>query len=179
MGVPIVNTPFTRDSVAAGIPSLLQQTWNSAPSGDGRELPPYPRHYPGPWLGPLSFAACHQPVVSPGIVETVGVFVTMTKRRTACPSSDGITRDEDGPCSEDRRDCCSPWTTLWEGPTTRELAHPPPTQCCEVRYDGPMQFAFAGPLHLPTLKSRVTATRPISNQRGLPTLRQATCRTLW
>ena len=29
---------------------------------------------------------------------------------------------------------------------------PPPTQCCEVIYDGPMQFAFAGPLHLPTLK---------------------------
>jgi hypothetical protein len=34
------------------------------------------------------------------------------ERRTTCPSSDGSTCDEDGFCSQDRRDCRSPWTTL-------------------------------------------------------------------
>ena len=31
----------------------------------GRELPPYPGHYPGPWLGPLSFIARHTPARPP------------------------------------------------------------------------------------------------------------------
>jgi hypothetical protein len=31
---------------------------------------------------------------------------------TTCPSSNDITRDRDGSCSEDRRDLRSPWTTL-------------------------------------------------------------------
>lgn len=46
----------------------------------------------------------------------------VVERRTTCPSSDGTTRNQDGSCSEDRRDCRSPRTTLWEGPATRELA---------------------------------------------------------
>ena len=49
----------------------------------------------------------------------------VVERRTTCPSSDGTTRDQDGSCSKDRRDCRSPWTTHMEGPTTRELAPPP------------------------------------------------------
>ena len=105
--------------------SLLQQSWNSAPSAwDGRELPPYPRRYPGPWLGPLSFVARHTPVVPPFMVGTVGTSIANAamERRSTCPSSDGTTCDQDGSCFEDRRGCCSPWTTLWEGPTTRELA---------------------------------------------------------
>jgi hypothetical protein len=42
------------------------------------------------------------------------------ERRTTCPSSDGSTHGQDGSCSKDRRDFRSPWTTLMEGPTTRE-----------------------------------------------------------
>jgi hypothetical protein len=44
----------------------------------------------------------------------------VAERRTTCPSSDGSTYGQDGPCSEDRRDFQSPWTTPMEGPTTRE-----------------------------------------------------------
>src|SRR2546425_9604064 len=77
MSFPIVNTPRARNFAAALGSSLLQQAWNSAPSpsGNGRELPPYLGHYSEPWLGPLSFAVRHTPVVSPCIVETVGAFV--------------------------------------------------------------------------------------------------------
>ena len=48
----------------------------------------------------------------------------------------------------------------------------------EVKIDGPMQFAFANPLRLPTSGHRITAIRRARRVRGLPTLRQATCRTL-
>jgi len=48
----------------------------------------------------------------------------VAERRTTCPSSDGTTRGQDGSCSEDRRACCSPWTTHMEGPTTRGLTPP-------------------------------------------------------
>jgi hypothetical protein len=79
MGFPIVNTPFAPDSAAARASSLLQQWWNSAPSDDGRELPPYPRHYPGPWLGPLSFIARHSPVGPPDTVRPVGTFTAVSR----------------------------------------------------------------------------------------------------
>jgi hypothetical protein len=39
---------------------------------ESRELPPYPGHYPGPWLGPLSFIARHTPVRPPCKVGRVG-----------------------------------------------------------------------------------------------------------
>lgn len=52
-------------------------------------------------------------------------------------------------------------------------------QCYEVTIDGPMQFAFANPLRLPASGRRVTVTRRCRLIRGLPTLRQAACRTLW
>ena len=81
MGCPIVNTLCTHNSVGNTKPSLPRQWWNSAPSNDGRELPPYPRRYPGPWLGPLSFAARHTPVVPPGTVRTVGTSVTADRGR--------------------------------------------------------------------------------------------------
>jgi hypothetical protein len=51
-------------------------------------------------------------------------------------------------------------------------------QCCELTSDGPMQFAFANPLCLPTSGQRSTVDRWLREERGLPTLRQATRRTL-
>ena len=48
----------------------------------------------------------------------------------------------------------------------------------EVKIDGPMQFAFADPLGLPTSGHRLTVCRCVRRVRGLPTLRQATFRTL-
>src|SRR5262245_47668986 len=51
-------------------------------------------------------------------------------------------------------------------------------QCYESTIDGPMQFAFANPLRLPTSEQRPTVGRWFREERGLPTLRQATCRTL-
>jgi hypothetical protein len=68
----------------------------------GRELPPYPGHYPGPWLGPLSFIARHTPVHPPCIVGRVGTSILgkpRIERRTTCPSSDGSTCAQDGFCS--------------------------------------------------------------------------------
>src|ERR1700693_9279 len=83
MGCPIVNTPFTHDSVGNTKPSLPRQWWNLAPSSDGRELPPYPRHYPGPWLGPLSFVARHTPVSLPCIVRLVGASAAVARAGAA------------------------------------------------------------------------------------------------
>ena len=79
MGCPIVNTLVAHNSVATVSPPLLRQWWNSAPSGDGRELPPYPRHYPGPWLGPLSFIVRHTPVGPPCTVGPVGTSTTVAR----------------------------------------------------------------------------------------------------
>jgi hypothetical protein len=79
MGCPIVNALFTHNSVWNTKPSLPRQWWNSAPSNDGQELPPYPRHYPGPWLGPLSFIVRHTPVGPPCIVRPVGTFATVAR----------------------------------------------------------------------------------------------------
>ena len=179
MGVPIVNTPFPRLQCNTS-PSLLQHVEFCSIPKDGRELPPYPRHYPGPWLGPLSFAARHTPVVPPCIVGAVGASVTADRaeRRTACPSSDGATRGQDGPCSKDRRVCCSPWTTQMEGPTTRELAPPRVNSATRSQLTIPrsslslIRFAFRR-----RAPNRCYSAVPVFS--GLPTLRQAACRTLW
>src|SRR4029077_2148346 len=48
----------------------------------------------------------------------------------------------------------------------------------EVTIDGPMQFAFADPLCLPTSGHQLAVCRCVRRVRGLPTLRQATFRTL-
>ena len=72
----------------------------------------------------------------------------VAERRTACPSSDGITRGQDGSCFEDRRACCSPWTTLEEDPTTRELAPPRVNSATRLQFTVPrsslslIRFAF-------------------------------------
>jgi hypothetical protein len=55
---------------------------------------------------------------------------------------------------------------------------PPHQQCCEVTIDGPMQFAFADPLVLPASGTTHSSSQNRSCRR-LPTLRQATCQTLW
>ena len=153
MGFPIVNTPFTRNSAAARIPSLPQQSWNSAPSDDGRELPPYPRHYPGPWLGPLSFIVRHTPVGPPCTVGPVGTSATVARgeatnnmsqfrwhhtrrRRILLRRPAGLLFTVDDPMRRSHHPrACAP---------SRQ-------QCYEVIIDGPMQFAFADPLRLPTL----------------------------
>ena len=120
---------------------------------DGRELPPYPRHYPGPWLGPLSFAARHTPVVPPCTVGTVGTSVTANRdratnsmsqfrwhhtrpRRTLLKRPAGLLFTVDDPIGRSHHPrACAPSCQ----------------QCYEVIIDGPMQFAFADPLRLPTL----------------------------
>jgi hypothetical protein len=152
MGCPIVNTPFTRDSVCNTKPSLPRQWWNLAPSSDGRELPPYPRHYPGPWLGPLSFIVRHTPVGPPCTVRPVGTSTTVARggatnnmsqfrwhhartRRILLKRPAGLSFTVDDPHgrSHHPRACA-----------------PSYQQCYEGKFDGPMQFAFADPLGLPT-----------------------------
>ena len=123
MGFPIVNTPFARN---CGVTFHLHfiSTWNSAPSR--RMAGNYPR-IPGITLG---LGLVHYPLLP--VTHRLSLLVqsgrsappswqTLTERRTACPSSDGTTRGQDGPCFKDRRACCSPWTTPCEGSTTREL----------------------------------------------------------
>jgi len=176
MGCPIVNTPFTRDSVCNTKPSLPQQWWNSAPSNDGRELPPYPRHYPGSWLGPLSFAARHTPVIPPCIVGTVGTSATASRGRAA------------NSMSQFRWHHTRPRRILLRRPAglsftvddPRGRSHHP--RACAPSYqqryedihDGPTQFAFADPLRLPTPDAESLLLGSSSLFSGLPTLRQAT-----
>src|SRR5580658_10252691 len=125
MSFPIVNTPFARNFVAAVYLHFFST----------RGILLHPEGWPGttpvsqalPWALAWSTILC-------GPAHTCRLSLnsrdrwhlhsqrTALKRRTACPSSDDIKYDKDGSCSEDRRGCCSPWTTLCEGPTTRELA---------------------------------------------------------
>jgi len=180
MGCPIVNTPFTRDSVCNTKPSLPRQWWNLAPSCDGRELPPYPRHYPGPWLGPLSFVARHAPVGPPCTVGPVGTSAPVTRdratnnmsqfrwhhmrrRRVLLQRPAGFMIAVDNPNGRSHRP---------------QLFSSSRQQRCEVNIDGPMQFAFANPLRLPTPGDRRTVRRCTRRFRGLPTSWQATCQTL-
>jgi hypothetical protein len=174
MGFPIVNTPFTHSFTATVVPSLQSKR--------GIRL-----H--------LKMAGNYPRI--PGITLGLGLVHYLLRFASRLHSRDGWRlRRNDEPT-----DRMSPFRwhhprgrrTLLQRPARllftvddlmRRSHHPracapPPSQYCEVIYDGPMQFAFAGPLHLPTLKWRVTATRPTSNQRGLPTWRQATCRTFW
>ena len=152
MVLAIVNTPFPRNCDTTFHLHFIS-TWNSAPSkSDGRELPPYPRHYPGPWLGPLSFAVRHTPVVPPCIVGTVGTSATASR--------DGATNS----MSQFRWHHTRPRRTLLLRPAglmitvdnpMRRSHHPRAcAPSCQQRYeviiDGPTQFAFADPLRLPT-----------------------------
>ena len=152
MGFPIVNTPFPRNCVAAFHLHFFSNVEFCSIPKDGRELPPYPRHYPGPWLGPLSFAARHTPVVPPCIVETVGTSVTASR--------DGATNS----MSQFRWHHTRPRRILLRRPAgllftvddPMGRSHHPRAyapsyqQRYEVKIDGPMQFAFADPLRLPT-----------------------------
>ena len=152
MSFLIVNTPFTRNFSAAALPSFLQQTWNSAPSEDGRELPPYPRHYPGPWLGPLSFAARHTPVAPPCIVGTVGTSATANRSR----ATDSMSQFRWHHTRPRRILLIRPAGLLFTVDDPMRRSHHPRAfahsyqQRYELIYDGPMQFAFASPLRLPT-----------------------------
>ena len=126
MSFLIVNTPFTRNFAAARyLHSFSKRGIQLHPRMAGN----YPR-IPGITLG---LGLVHYLLRS--TTHRLSLLVqsrrlapspqqAAAKRRTACPSSDGTTHDEDGSCSKDRRDCWSPWTTLLEGPTTRELSLP-------------------------------------------------------
>ncbi len=153
MGFPIVNTPFPRNCGATFSPSLHQHVEFCSIPKDGRELPPYPRHCPGPWLGPLSFAARHTPVVPPCIVGTVGTSVTANRG--------GATNS----MSQFRWHHTRPRRILLQRPAGLSFtvddpygrSHHPRAdapsyqQRYEVTIDDPTQFAFADPLRLPTL----------------------------
>ena len=148
-----VNTPFAHAPRLWQASSLLRQWWNSAPSGDGRELPPYLRHYPEPWLGPLSFAVRHSPVVSPCKVETVGAFAAAHRNK----ESDSMSQFRWHHTRKRRTLLLRPAGLLFAVDDPMRRSHhpracaPPRQQCCEVKIDGLMQFAFADPLHLPTM----------------------------
>ena len=90
---------------------------------DGIQL--HPEGWPGttpvsqalPWALAWSTILCCPPHTGwPSLYSRAGWHlrhgVAHAERRTACPSSDGTTRDEDGSCFKDRRACRSPWTTL-------------------------------------------------------------------
>src|SRR5450755_4694739 len=150
-------------------------------ASEGRELPPYPGHYPGPWLGPISFIARHTPVRPPWTVGRVGTSVTgilpwpsderyvpvpmvpPTAKTDPAPKTGGIFSHRGRP--------------IGKVPLPASPKAPPCQQCCGVTIDGPMQFAFADPLALPA-----SGATHCSSQnrfcRGLPTLRQATGQTL-
>lgn len=180
MGFPIVNTPFTHNSVGPKEPSLPRQWWNSAPSDDGRELPPYPRHCPGPWLGPLSFVARHAPVDPPCTVGPVGTSAAVAHGRATNNMSQFQW------CHARRRRVLlirpAGFMIAVDNPMRRSHRPRAFAPSCQQRYevtiDGPMQFAFANPLRLPTPGHRRTVRRCVRCFRGLPTLRQATCQTL-
>src|SRR5713226_2558335 len=82
MRFPIVNTPFARDSATANHLHFFSNCGILLHPADGRELPPYPGRYPGPWLGPLSFVARHPPVRSPCTVERVGTSALVETRQS-------------------------------------------------------------------------------------------------
>src|SRR4051812_46548904 len=103
MGCPIVNTPVTKHLRLPQTSSLLRQWWNSALSCDSRELPPYPRHYPGPWLGPLSSATVFLPVGSPFTVEPVGISIQRSSVRLPVPVPGWSHTQETEFGSKDRR----------------------------------------------------------------------------
>ena len=102
---------------------------------------------------------------------------TAAERRATCPSSDGSTNGQDGFCFEDRRGYSCRGRPHEKVPRPASPKAPPHQQRCGVAIDGPMQFAFANPLRLPTSgASRYSTLNRFC--RGLPTLRQAACQTL-
>jgi hypothetical protein len=148
---------------------------------EGRELPPYPEHYPGPWLGPLSFIIRHTPVHPPWTVGRVGTsimgktpwpsderhfpvpMVPQTAKTDPAQKTGGIFGHRGRPYEK--------------VPPPASPKAPPCQQCYGVTIDGPMQFAFADPLVL--LASGAThCSSQNRSYRGLPTLRRATCQTL-
>jgi hypothetical protein len=152
MGFPIVNTPFARNCDATISPSLHQHVEFCSIPKDGRELPPYPRHYPGPWLGPLSFAARHTPVVPPGIVGTVGTSVTASRGRATSSMSQFRWHHTRPRRILLRRPAGLSFTV--DDPKGRSHHPRACAPSCQQRYeviiDGPTQFAFADPLRLPS-----------------------------
>ena len=183
MGCPIVNALFAHNSVATTSSSLLRQSWNSAPSDGVRRPGTTPVSQALPWaLAWSTILCCPPPTGSPSLYSRAGRLLrrgdTAPERRTTCPSSDRATFDQDGSCSKDRRVCRSPWTTLWEGPTTRGLSPPRLNSAARLQLTVPcsllslirLAFRRGGSSH---------CYSTASVYRGLPTLRQATCRTLW
>jgi len=147
----------------------------------GRELPPYPEHYPGPWLGPLSFIARHLPVRPPCTVGRVGTSITgktpwpSDERHDPVPMVSHTAKTD--PAQKTGGIFSHRGRPYEKVPLPASPEAPPYQQCYEVTNDGPMQFAFADPLVLPASGATHCSSQNRSC-RGLPTLRQATCRTL-
>ncbi len=153
MVLAIVNTPVPRNYTAARLPSFLQHVEFCSIPRDGRELPPYPRHYPGPWLGPLSFAVRHTPVVPPCIVGAVGTSVTASRGRATNSMSQFRWHHTRPRRILLRRPAGLLFTV--DDPNGRShhprACAPSYQQRYELIFDDPTQFAFADPLRLPTL----------------------------
>ena len=148
---PTVNTPFANRRCLWQLPSLLRHWWNSALSVDSREPPPYPGRYPGPWLGPRSFAATPR-AGGPCLYGRAGRRLDPTgravgrmsqfrgdykrKRRRPTRKTGGVV----GPRGQ-------PWRRA-PPPAGRSLLRV--NSAAEGTFDGPMSFAFADPLPLPT-----------------------------
>jgi hypothetical protein len=172
-----VNTPFTRSFAAPlNLHSFSKRGIQLHPRMAGN----YPR-IPGITLGPglvhyLLRPATHRLSLLAQSRRLAPLLQqAAAKRRTACPSSDGTTHDEDGLCFEDRRDC-SPWTTLVEGPTARELSLPRLNSAARLHLTVPCSL-----LSLVRFLFRRWSTNHCyssANSRGLPTFRQAASRTL-
>ena len=174
--LPIVNTLVPQNSLAANQLHFIGM-WNSAPSCDGRELPPCPGHYPGPWLGPLSFIARHTPVRPHCTVGRVGTSVMRPSDERHVPVPMVPHTNETDPAHKTGGVVSHRGRPHRKVPPPASPEAPPCQQRYEVTIDGPTQFAFADPLVL-----LASGTTHCSSQnrscRGLPTLRQATCQTL-
>jgi hypothetical protein len=118
---------------------------------DRRELPPYPEHYLGPWLGPRSFA----------VASRAGRLYPFGRAGGRLGPEDRAThrmsqfRDD----HTHKRRCPTRKTGGLVGPHGRpRVKAPSPTgrsllrvnYAAEGEFDGPMSFAFADPLSFPT-----------------------------
>ena len=123
-------------------------------ASEGRELPPYPGHYPGPWLGPLSFVVRHTPVHPPCTVGRVGTSIT---EMTPWPSNERHVpvpmvphTSETDPAQKTGGVFDHRGRPQWKVPPPASTMAPPCQQRYGVTIDGPTQFAFADPLDLLT-----------------------------
>jgi hypothetical protein len=150
-------------------------------ASEGRELPPYPGHYPRPWLGPLSFIARHTPVRPSCTVGQVGTSATGTlpwpsdERYVPVPMVPPTAKTD--PAHKTGGIVSHRGRPREKVPLPASPMAPPCQQRYGVTIDGPLQFAFADPLVLPA-SGATHCSSPNRFCHGLPTWRQATGQTL-